>query len=91
MCRRIDLGSPNVTQEDLLGRDTEPGVKAMEATKLPTRFDVVGSLVASGLLDVISTDVLQGENADGNKSLSAELSGMNIYGSSTPAFTFLVP
>ncbi|KAJ7895340.1 hypothetical protein B0H13DRAFT_2035146 [Mycena leptocephala] len=56
--------------------DTEPGVKAIDATKFAIRFDVV----ASGLLDVISTDVLQGETADGNKFLRAELLGMNVYG-----------
>jgi hypothetical protein len=61
-------------------RDTEPGVKAIDATKFATRFDVI----ASGLLDVISTDVLQGETADGNKFLRAELLGMNVYGSQVP-------
>ncbi|KAJ7889767.1 hypothetical protein B0H13DRAFT_2341352 [Mycena leptocephala] len=42
--RRIDLGTP--TQEDLWAlanacHDTEPGVKAIDATKFATRFDVV--------------------------------------------------
>ncbi|KAJ7623028.1 hypothetical protein DFH06DRAFT_1446670 [Mycena polygramma] len=50
--------------------------RTMDAKKFSTRADVV----ASGLLDVIATDVLQGENADGNKLLRAQLTGLNVYG-----------
>ncbi|KAJ7623057.1 hypothetical protein DFH06DRAFT_1059365, partial [Mycena polygramma] len=49
----------------------------MDTTKFATRLDIV----ASGLLDVIAHDVLQGDNADGNKSLKAHLAGLNVYGS----------
>ncbi|KAJ7623043.1 hypothetical protein DFH06DRAFT_1446710 [Mycena polygramma] len=48
----------------------------MGAKKFSTRLDVL----ASGLLEVISADVLQGENAEGNKSLKAQLTGLNVYG-----------
>ncbi|KAJ6505780.1 hypothetical protein C8R47DRAFT_967715 [Mycena vitilis] len=48
----------------------------MGTKQFTTRLDVV----ASGLLDVIATDVLHGENADGNKSLKAQLTGLNAYG-----------
>ncbi|KAJ7611545.1 hypothetical protein DFH06DRAFT_156374 [Mycena polygramma] len=48
----------------------------MGAKKFSTRLD----LAASGLLDVVATDVLQGDNADGNKSLKAQLKGLNVYG-----------
>ncbi|KAJ7263757.1 hypothetical protein C8J57DRAFT_1625989, partial [Mycena rebaudengoi] len=41
-----------------------------------TRFDVV----SSGLLDVISADILQGPNADTDKYLRAELFEMTVYG-----------
>ncbi|KAF7373570.1 hypothetical protein MSAN_00567400 [Mycena sanguinolenta] len=77
---RIDLG--NASEEDLAalanacdtGGQTASG-RTMDSTKFATRFDVV----TSGLIDMISGDVLQGENVD--KSLRAELSHMNVYGS----------
>ncbi|KAF8192667.1 hypothetical protein K438DRAFT_1496379, partial [Mycena galopus ATCC 62051] len=47
----------------------------MDATKFAVRLDPV----TSGLIDVISNDVLQGENVD--KSLRAELSRLKVYGS----------
>ncbi|KAJ7611560.1 hypothetical protein DFH06DRAFT_1485166 [Mycena polygramma] len=50
--------------------------RTMDAKKFSTRLDVV----ASGLLDAIATDVLQGENADGNNSLKARLRRLNVYG-----------
>ncbi|KAF8192660.1 hypothetical protein K438DRAFT_1495596, partial [Mycena galopus ATCC 62051] len=46
----------------------------MDATKFAARLD----LVTSGLIDVISNDILQGENVD--KSLRAELSQLKVYG-----------
>ncbi|KAJ7315757.1 hypothetical protein DFH08DRAFT_790188 [Mycena albidolilacea] len=90
--RRIDLG--NATEEDLLGlaaacdqatfgvnqKDVldESYRKAgkMELSKFAARLDVV----ASGLVDAISADILEGQDADGDKILRAELYKLNVYG-----------
>ncbi|KAJ7623044.1 hypothetical protein DFH06DRAFT_1446712 [Mycena polygramma] len=48
----------------------------MDTKKFTTRLDVV----ASGLLEAVSADVLQGANADGNKLLKSQLTGLNVYG-----------
>ncbi|KAJ7611516.1 hypothetical protein DFH06DRAFT_1109795 [Mycena polygramma] len=74
---RIDLG--NATMQDLIAFSSAyqtNKVNTMDTTKFATRLDIV----ASGLLDVIALDVLQGDNADGNKSLKAHLAGLNVYG-----------
>ncbi|KAJ7186428.1 hypothetical protein C8R46DRAFT_1272968 [Mycena filopes] len=90
--RRLDLG--NATEEDLVavasacdqatfGVDEKDVLdesyrKAgkMDLTKFASRFDVV----ASGLVDAISPDILQGQGADGDKTLRAELYKLNVYG-----------
>ncbi|KAJ6505793.1 hypothetical protein C8R47DRAFT_1102447 [Mycena vitilis] len=74
---RIDLG--NATMQDLVAFHNAYQTNndnTMDTTKFATRLDVV----ASGLLDSIALNVLQGENADGNKSLKARLARLDIYG-----------
>ncbi|KAJ7648962.1 hypothetical protein DFH06DRAFT_1331987 [Mycena polygramma] len=80
---RIDLAQ--ATEQDFAVLSSACGLsegndignaRTMDATKFATRLDVV----ASGLLNVIATDVLQGENADGNKSLKAQLTRLKVYG-----------
>ncbi|KAJ6466133.1 hypothetical protein C8R47DRAFT_1326279 [Mycena vitilis] len=77
---RIDLA--HAAEQDLAallsacGQPDTGNFRTMDATKFATRLDVV----ASGLLDAIATDVLQGENADGNKHLKAQLTGLKVYG-----------
>ncbi|KAJ6554837.1 hypothetical protein B0H19DRAFT_1072184 [Mycena capillaripes] len=89
--RRIDLG--NATNDDLtslatacdeatfgLGKDDVLDLSyrkagKMDLAKFATRFDVG----ASGLIDIISPYMLQGENTDG-KALRAELYMLNVYG-----------
>jgi hypothetical protein len=51
----------------------------MELSKFAARLDVV----ASGLVDAISADILEGQDADGDKILRAELYKLNVYGLST--------
>ncbi|KAJ7882410.1 hypothetical protein B0H14DRAFT_1474577, partial [Mycena olivaceomarginata] len=90
--RRIDLG--NAREEDLLGlaaacdqatfgvnqKDVldESYRKAgkMELSKFAARLDVV----TSGLVDAISADILEGQDANGDKILRAELYKLNVYG-----------
>ncbi|KAJ7186454.1 hypothetical protein C8R46DRAFT_1273049, partial [Mycena filopes] len=89
---RLDLG--NATEEDLValasacdqatfGVDKKDVLdesyrKAgkMDLTKVASRLDVV----ASGLVDAISPDILQGQGADGDETLRAELHKLNVYG-----------
>ncbi|KAJ7892301.1 hypothetical protein B0H14DRAFT_2687088 [Mycena olivaceomarginata] len=92
MISRIDLG--NATENDLVGLSAacqkatfgvdqtdildESYRKAgkMDLSKFATRLDVV----TSGLLAAIRPDILQGQDADTNKTLSAELYKLNVYG-----------
>ncbi|KAJ7623041.1 hypothetical protein DFH06DRAFT_1446698, partial [Mycena polygramma] len=62
--------------------DVKPA-RTLDTAKFATRLDVM----ASGLLDAIATDVLQGDNADGSKSLKAELTRLDVYGPGTSAHT----
>lgn len=55
----------------------------MDVTEFATRLDVV----ASGLLAAIKFDILQGQNSDANKSLTAELYKLNVYGPHSTAQT----
>ncbi|KAJ7790609.1 hypothetical protein B0H14DRAFT_3501461 [Mycena olivaceomarginata] len=48
----------------------------MDLAKFAARLDVV----ASGLVDAISLDILQGQTTDGDKVLRAELYKLNVYG-----------
>ncbi|KAJ7611547.1 hypothetical protein DFH06DRAFT_1372025 [Mycena polygramma] len=87
LTNRINLG--HATEEDLSKllacchpSDVKPA-RTLDTTKFATRLDVV----ASGLLDAIATDVLQGDNADESKSLEAELTRMDVYGIGTSAHT----
>ncbi|KAJ7281060.1 hypothetical protein C8J57DRAFT_1501256 [Mycena rebaudengoi] len=52
----------------------------LEPEKFSTRLGVVDS----GLIDVLSTDLLQGQNVDNNKSLRVKMQGLDICG---PGFT----
>lgn len=49
----------------------------LEPEKFSTRLGVVDS----GLIDVLSTDLLQGQNVDNNKSLRVKMQGLDICGS----------
>ncbi|KAJ7270716.1 hypothetical protein B0H12DRAFT_1177944 [Mycena haematopus] len=70
---RIDLG--NASGEDLSALlNAYRNTGTMDSTQFAARLDVV----ASGLIDGISNDVLQGENVD--KLLRAQLSHMKVYG-----------
>jgi hypothetical protein len=80
-CSRVELGL-NASEEDLSALanacDADLGTlgeRTMDHTKFSPRLDVV----SSGLLDVISKDILEGQNAD--KLLRAELSHLKVYGS----------
>ncbi|KAJ7353302.1 hypothetical protein DFH08DRAFT_987532 [Mycena albidolilacea] len=77
---RVELGL-NALEEDLSALanacDADVGTlreRTMDHTKFSPRLDVV----SSGLLDVISKDILEGQNA--NKLLRAELSHLKVYG-----------
>ncbi|KAJ6550250.1 hypothetical protein B0H19DRAFT_1074112 [Mycena capillaripes] len=79
--RRIDLG--NAKDEDLValasacdqatfGRNRTD----LDLTQFASRLDVV----ASGLLDAISPDILNGQDLGNERALRAELYKLNVYG-----------
>ncbi|KAJ7458585.1 hypothetical protein FB451DRAFT_1507960 [Mycena latifolia] len=88
---RIDFGS--ATEQDLVALATacqhtefqgdtrslngsHHRVGGMHSSQFAARLDVA----ASGLLDVIGPDILQGQNAGNAKSLRAELQNLQVYG-----------
>ncbi|KAJ7743271.1 hypothetical protein DFH07DRAFT_905141 [Mycena maculata] len=71
-CQQATFG---VNQADVLDESYRKAGK-MDLTKFAARFDVV----ASGLIDNIGPDILQGQDADGNKKLRAEMYKLNVYG-----------
>lgn len=62
-------------QKDVLDETYRKAGK-MDLDKFAARLDVV----ASGLVDAISPDILQGQTTDGDKVLRAELYKLNVYG-----------
>ncbi|KAJ7141762.1 hypothetical protein C8R43DRAFT_954723 [Mycena crocata] len=90
--RRIDLGNASpedlklladtcqqatfgVAQEDILDESYRKAGK-MDLDHFAARLDVV----ASGILDVISPDILQGQDQDADKVVRAEMYKLNVYG-----------
>ncbi|KAJ6568120.1 hypothetical protein B0H10DRAFT_1965111 [Mycena sp. CBHHK59/15] len=71
-CQQATFG---VNQEDVLDESYRKAGK-MDPTKFAARLDVV----ASGLIDAISPDILEGQNAEGEKVLKAEMYKLNVYG-----------
>ncbi|KAJ7749712.1 hypothetical protein B0H16DRAFT_1551129 [Mycena metata] len=70
-----DQATFGVDQKDVLDETYRKAGK-MDLTKFASRLDVV----VSGLIDTISPDILQGQGADGEKTLRAELYKLNVYG-----------
>ncbi|KAJ7016550.1 hypothetical protein C8F04DRAFT_1406883 [Mycena alexandri] len=70
-----DQATFGVDQKDVLDESYRKAGK-MDLTKFASRLDIV----ASGLIDTISPDILQGQGADGEKTLRAELYKLNVYG-----------
>ncbi|KAJ7154419.1 hypothetical protein C8R43DRAFT_950063 [Mycena crocata] len=85
--RRIDFANPMPTDLSALASACHPTtvgtggrkILKMDPTKFATRLD----LVDSGLIDTIAADILRGKNADGKKSLRAEIQELNIYDSTS--------
>ncbi|KAJ7458605.1 hypothetical protein FB451DRAFT_581980 [Mycena latifolia] len=80
---RIDFGS--ATQQDLVALaaacqqpvgGSHHRVGEMDPSKFAARLDIA----ASGLIDAIGSNILHGQNADGAKSLRAELQKLHVYG-----------
>ncbi|KAJ7495383.1 hypothetical protein FB451DRAFT_1550818 [Mycena latifolia] len=71
-CQKATFG---VEQADVLDETYRKAGK-MDLTKFATRLDVV----ASGLINAISPDILQGQNTDGDKIVRAEMYKLNVYG-----------
>ncbi|KAJ7876936.1 hypothetical protein B0H14DRAFT_3436396 [Mycena olivaceomarginata] len=67
-----DQATFGVNQKDVLDESYRKAGK-MELSKFAARLDVV----ASGLVDAISADILEGQDADGDKILRAELYKLN--------------
>ncbi|KAJ7034207.1 hypothetical protein C8F04DRAFT_1260216 [Mycena alexandri] len=70
-----DQATFGVDQKDVLDESYRKAGK-MDLTKFASRLDIV----ASGLIDTISPDILQGQGEDGEKTLRAELYKLNVYG-----------
>ncbi|KAJ7144388.1 hypothetical protein C8R44DRAFT_759822 [Mycena epipterygia] len=64
-----------VNQKDVLDESYRKAGK-MDLIQFTARLDVV----ASGILDAIIPDILQGQNMDGEKVLRAEMYKLNVYG-----------
>ncbi|KAJ7142861.1 hypothetical protein C8R44DRAFT_692472 [Mycena epipterygia] len=71
-CEQATFG---VDQTDVLDESYRKAGK-LDLTKFAARLDVV----ASGLVDAITPDILQGQEADGRKALRAEMYKLNVYG-----------
>jgi hypothetical protein len=65
-----------VNQTDVLDESYRKAGK-MDLTKFAARLDIV----ASGLLETISPDILDGENFETERVLRAEMYKLNVYGS----------
>jgi hypothetical protein len=63
-----------VDQKDVLDESYRKAGK-MDLTKFTTRLDVV----ATGLVNAISPNILQGQNTDSDKVLRVELYKLNVY------------
>ncbi|KAJ7093441.1 hypothetical protein B0H15DRAFT_1020826 [Mycena belliarum] len=72
-CKPAPFG---VDQEDILD-ETYRKAGQLDLTEFATRIDVV----ASGLLDAIIPDILEGQNSASDKVLRAEMYTLNVYGS----------
>ncbi|KAJ7661116.1 hypothetical protein B0H14DRAFT_3077413, partial [Mycena olivaceomarginata] len=70
-----DQATFGMDQKDVLDETYRKAGK-MDLAKFAARLDVV----ASGLVDAISADILQGQTTDGDKVLRAELYKLNVYG-----------
>ncbi|KAJ6619265.1 hypothetical protein B0H10DRAFT_1913063 [Mycena sp. CBHHK59/15] len=73
-CQQDTLG---VDQADVLGETFRKAGK-MDLSIFASRLD----MVAYGLVDPITPNIVQGQNADGDKVLRAELYRLNVYGQS---------
>ncbi|KAJ7190584.1 hypothetical protein GGX14DRAFT_407921 [Mycena pura] len=71
-CQQATFG---VDQKDVLDETYRKAGK-LDTQKFATRFDVA----ASGLLDAISPDLLDGQKADDGKVIRAEMYKLNVYG-----------
>ncbi|KAJ7760682.1 hypothetical protein DFH07DRAFT_1059997 [Mycena maculata] len=71
-CQKATFG---VDQADVLDETYRKAGK-MDPSKLATRLDIV----TSGILAAIRPDILQGQNVDTAKVLTAELYKLNVYG-----------
>jgi hypothetical protein len=71
-----DQATFGVDQRNVLDETYRKAGK-MDLTKFAARLDVV----ASGLVDAISPDILQGQDTHGDKAVRAELYKLNVYGS----------
>ncbi|KAJ7815985.1 hypothetical protein B0H14DRAFT_1402052 [Mycena olivaceomarginata] len=70
-----DQATFGMDQKDVLDETYRKAGK-MDLAKFAARLDVV----ASGLVDAISPDILQGQTTNGDKVLRAELYKLNVYG-----------
>ncbi|KAJ6529901.1 hypothetical protein DFH09DRAFT_809686, partial [Mycena vulgaris] len=66
-------GTFGVAQEDVLDESYRKAGK-MDLSRFAARLDVV----ASGLIDAIAPDILQGQTADGGRALTAEMYKLNV-------------
>ncbi|KAJ7142874.1 hypothetical protein C8R44DRAFT_866152 [Mycena epipterygia] len=71
-CEQATFG---VDQTDVLDESYRKAGK-LDLTEFAARLDVV----ASGLVDAITPDILQGQDADGRKALRAEMYKLNVNG-----------
>ncbi|KAJ7116221.1 hypothetical protein C8R43DRAFT_960894 [Mycena crocata] len=83
--KRIDFANPMATDLSALVSACHPTTVVADGGKVlkmnPAKFATRLDLVDSGLIDVIAADILQGKNADGKKSLRAEIRELNVYDS----------
>ncbi|KAJ7722025.1 hypothetical protein B0H16DRAFT_1666280 [Mycena metata] len=70
-----DQATFGVAQKDVLDETYRKAGK-MDLAQFASRLDVV----ASGLIDAIAPGILQGQGAEGDKTLRAELYKLNVYG-----------
>ncbi|KAJ6568121.1 hypothetical protein B0H10DRAFT_2109921 [Mycena sp. CBHHK59/15] len=71
-CQKATFG---MNQEDVLDESYRKAGK-MDLDKFAARLDIL----ASGLIDAISPDILEGQSAEGEKVLKAEMYKLNVYG-----------
>ncbi|KAJ7748940.1 hypothetical protein B0H16DRAFT_1251342, partial [Mycena metata] len=70
-CNQATFG---IAQKDVLDETYRKAGK-IDLAQFASRLDVV----ASGLIDAIAPDILQGQGAEGDKTLRAELHRLNVY------------